>query len=104
MEKIFPPGLFTIMVHLETHLENEAKLAGLVLYRKKKIRVTLCQMENIFPPGFFTIMVHLVTHLENEAKLAGPVHYRWMDVSNRKVSYTYNSFYIFCSFLHIDLY
>ena len=33
MEKIFPLGFFTIMVHLVTHLEKEAKLAGPVHYR-----------------------------------------------------------------------
>ena len=32
-EKIFPPGFFTIMVHLVTHLANEAKPAGPVHYR-----------------------------------------------------------------------
>ena len=33
MEKIFLPGFFTFMVHLVTHLENEAKLAGPLHYR-----------------------------------------------------------------------
>ncbi|KAH0705893.1 hypothetical protein KY285_010421 [Solanum tuberosum] len=33
MEKLFPRGLFTIMVHLVTHLATEAKLAGPVHYR-----------------------------------------------------------------------
>ncbi|WMV09018.1 hypothetical protein MTR67_002403 [Solanum verrucosum] len=32
MEKVFPPGFFTIMVHLVTHLATEAKLAGPVHY------------------------------------------------------------------------
>ena len=33
MEKIFPPGYFTIMVHLLIHLPSEAKLGGPVHYR-----------------------------------------------------------------------
>ena len=33
MEKIFPPGFFTIMVHLLIHLTSEAKLGGPVHYR-----------------------------------------------------------------------
>ncbi|XP_038972859.1 uncharacterized protein LOC120104948 [Phoenix dactylifera] len=33
MEKIFPPGFFTIMVHLLIHLAAEAKLGGPVHYR-----------------------------------------------------------------------
>ena len=33
MEKIFPPGFFTIMVHLLIHLASEAKLGGPVQYR-----------------------------------------------------------------------
>ncbi|KAK6788231.1 hypothetical protein RDI58_016756 [Solanum bulbocastanum] len=33
MEKLFPPGFFTIMVHLVTHLATEARLAGPVHYR-----------------------------------------------------------------------
>ncbi|KAH0655429.1 hypothetical protein KY285_030311 [Solanum tuberosum] len=33
MEKLLPPGFFTIMVHLVTHLETEAKLVGPVHYR-----------------------------------------------------------------------
>ncbi|WMV46228.1 hypothetical protein MTR67_039613 [Solanum verrucosum] len=32
MEKLFPPGFFTIMVHLVTHFATEAKLAGPVYY------------------------------------------------------------------------
>ena len=33
MEKVFPPGFFTIMVHLIVHLTEEAKLGGPVFYR-----------------------------------------------------------------------
>ncbi|CAN1279776.1 hypothetical protein LINPERPRIM_LOCUS17158 [Linum perenne] len=33
MEMIFPPSFFTIMVHLVTHLAEEAKLAGPIHYR-----------------------------------------------------------------------
>ena len=33
MEMIFPPGFFTIMVHLVLHLATEAKIGGLVCYR-----------------------------------------------------------------------
>ena len=33
MEKMFPPGFFTIMVHLIVHLTEEAKLGGPVFYR-----------------------------------------------------------------------
>ena len=33
LEKIFPPSVFTIMVHLVTHLATEAKIAGPVHYR-----------------------------------------------------------------------
>lgn len=32
MEKLFPPGFFTIMVHLVTHLATEAKLARPIHY------------------------------------------------------------------------
>ncbi|OMO94184.1 Transposon, En/Spm-like protein [Corchorus capsularis] len=34
MEKIFPPAFFTVMVHLIIHLAYEAKVAGLVIYRR----------------------------------------------------------------------
>ncbi|OIT34191.1 hypothetical protein A4A49_62140, partial [Nicotiana attenuata] len=33
LEKVFPPSLFDVMVHLPTHLANEAKLTGPVQYR-----------------------------------------------------------------------
>jgi hypothetical protein len=33
MEMIFPPGFFTMMVHLVLHLAAEAKLGGPVYYR-----------------------------------------------------------------------
>uniref|UniRef100_A0A0A9EJD5 DUF4218 domain-containing protein n=1 Tax=Arundo donax TaxID=35708 RepID=A0A0A9EJD5_ARUDO len=33
MEMIFPPGFFTIMVHLVIHLATEAKIGGPVCYR-----------------------------------------------------------------------
>jgi hypothetical protein len=33
MEMIFPPGFFTMMVHLVLHLATEAKLGGPVCYR-----------------------------------------------------------------------
>ncbi|XP_060182233.1 uncharacterized protein LOC132611890 [Lycium barbarum] len=33
MEKLFPPGFFTVMVHFLTHLATEARLAGPVYYR-----------------------------------------------------------------------
>ena len=33
MEKMFPPGFFTIMVHLIVHLTKETKLGGPVFYR-----------------------------------------------------------------------
>ena len=33
MEMIFPPGFFTIMVHLVLHLALEAKIGGPVCYR-----------------------------------------------------------------------
>ena len=33
MKKLFPPGSFTVMVHLIVHLTEKAKLGGLVLYR-----------------------------------------------------------------------
>ena len=33
MEKIFPPGFFTIMVHLLIHLASKVKLDGLIHYR-----------------------------------------------------------------------
>ena len=33
MEKIFPPSLFTVMVHLVIHLPREAILGGPVSYR-----------------------------------------------------------------------
>ncbi|XP_052176642.1 uncharacterized protein LOC127790947 [Diospyros lotus] len=33
MEMLFPPGFFTVMVHLVVHLVNELKLGGLVHYR-----------------------------------------------------------------------
>lgn len=33
LEMIFPPGFFTIMVHLVVHLATEAKLGGPVCYR-----------------------------------------------------------------------
>jgi hypothetical protein len=33
MEMIFPPGFFTMMVHLVLHLATEAKIGGLVCYR-----------------------------------------------------------------------
>ena len=33
MEKIFPPGFFTIMVHLLIHLASEVKVGGPVHYR-----------------------------------------------------------------------
>lgn len=33
MEMIFPPGFFTVMMHLVTHLATEAKIGGPVCYR-----------------------------------------------------------------------
>lgn len=33
MEMIFPPGFFTVMVHLVLHLATEAKIGGPVAYR-----------------------------------------------------------------------
>jgi hypothetical protein len=33
MEMIFPPGFFTVMVHLVMHLAAEAKIGGPVSYR-----------------------------------------------------------------------
>jgi hypothetical protein len=33
MEMIFPPGFFTVMVHLVMHLATEAKIGGPVCYR-----------------------------------------------------------------------
>lgn len=33
MEMIFPPGFFTMMVHLVLHLATEAKIGGPVCYR-----------------------------------------------------------------------
>ena len=33
MEMIFPPGFFTVMVHLAVHLATECKLGGPVCYR-----------------------------------------------------------------------
>ncbi|XP_016463901.1 uncharacterized protein LOC107786900 [Nicotiana tabacum] len=33
LAKVFPPSFFDVMVHLPTHLTNEAKLAGPVQYR-----------------------------------------------------------------------
>jgi hypothetical protein len=33
MEMIFPPGFFTMMVHLVLHLAAEAKLGGPAYYR-----------------------------------------------------------------------
>ena len=33
MERIFPPGFFTVMVHLVVHLASECKIAGPVAYR-----------------------------------------------------------------------
>ena len=33
LERIFPPSLFTVMVHLLIHLTDEAKIAGAVHYR-----------------------------------------------------------------------
>jgi hypothetical protein len=33
MEMIFPPGFFTVMVHLVVHLATECKLGGPVNYR-----------------------------------------------------------------------
>jgi hypothetical protein len=33
LEMIFPPGFFTVMVHLVVHLATECKLAGPVCYR-----------------------------------------------------------------------
>ena len=33
MEMIFPPGFFTVMVHLVLHLATEAKIGGPVTYR-----------------------------------------------------------------------
>ena len=33
LEKIFPPGFFTVMVHLTVHLATEVKIAGPVQYR-----------------------------------------------------------------------
>ena len=33
MEMLFPPGFFTVMVHLVVHLVNELKLGGPVHYR-----------------------------------------------------------------------
>ena len=32
MEMIFPPGFFTVMVHLVTHLATEAEIGGPVCY------------------------------------------------------------------------
>ena len=33
MEMIFPPGFFTVMVHLVVHLATECKMGGPVCYR-----------------------------------------------------------------------
>lgn len=33
LERVFPPSLFNVMMHLTIHLASEAKIAGLVQYR-----------------------------------------------------------------------
>ena len=51
LEKIFPPGFFTVMVHLVLHLATEAKIGGPVAYRSMWFleRYDLKNVTAIFP-------------------------------------------------------
>jgi hypothetical protein len=60
MEMIFPPGFFTVMVHLVVHLATECKIAGPVCYRWMYFIERLSCVLNINSVSFFCLFMSYI--------------------------------------------